>query len=62
MQLKCRVVIIKTLEPGDSVSYHRIYRAKKKEKVAILAVGYSDGYPHRALAKRKSSFKGNAIL
>ena len=58
MQLKCRVVTVKSLEPGDGVSYHRIYRAKRKEKVAILAVGYSDGYPHRALGKAQVLIQG----
>ncbi len=45
LQLKCRVAAVKTLRPGDSISYHRAYVAKKKEKIAVLPIGYSDGYP-----------------
>lgn len=45
LQLKCRVACVKTLEPGDSVSYHRAYVARTREKIAVLPVGYSDGYP-----------------
>ncbi|MFW6159579.1 MAG: alanine racemase [Acidobacteriota bacterium] len=45
LEFKSRVVDIKTLNPGDSVSYHRAYKAKKKEKIAVVPVGYSDGYP-----------------
>lgn len=45
LSLKCRVYTVKTLHPGDSVSYHRAYTASKKEKIALLPIGYSDGYP-----------------
>jgi len=45
LQLKCRVAAVKTLKPGDSISYHRAYIAKNTEKIAVLPIGYSDGYP-----------------
>jgi alanine racemase len=51
LQLKCRVVDVKTLHSGDSVSYHRKYTAQKMEKIAIIPVGYSDGYPHNVVNK-----------
>ncbi|MHC4814376.1 MAG: alanine racemase [Planctomycetota bacterium] len=51
MSLKTRVMYVKTLLPGDSVSYHRAFVAKKETRLATLAVGYSDGYPHRAAGK-----------
>ena len=49
LQLKTRVAAIKSLRSGDSVSYHRVYKAKKKEKIAVLPIGYSDGYPTTAV-------------
>lgn len=51
LQLKGRVVTVKTLQPGDSVTYHRKYTAQKKEKIAIIPVGYSDGYPPNVIGK-----------
>ncbi len=51
LQLKSRVVDVKTLWPGDSASYHRKYKALKKEKIAIVPVGYSDGYPSNVIGK-----------
>jgi alanine racemase len=45
LQLKARVAVVKELQKGDSLSYHRKYTAQKKEKVAIIPVGYSDGCP-----------------
>ncbi len=49
LQLKSRVAAVKILRPGDSVSYHRAYTAKTTEKMAVIPVGYSDGYPLQAV-------------
>lgn len=44
LRLKARVTFIKDLEPGETLSYHRVFRAQKKMRVATLGLGYSDGY------------------
>ena len=44
MSIKTHVLYVKTLEKGRGVSYGHTYVAKKKIKVATLAIGYSDGY------------------
>ena len=49
LELKCRVAAVKELHPGDSVSYHRAYVAPKRQSIAVLPVGYSDGYPTTAV-------------
>jgi alanine racemase len=51
LSFKARVAEVKTLQPGDGVSYHRAYRASQKETIAVLPVGYSDGYPPQAAGK-----------
>jgi len=51
LQLKARVAVVKDLLPGDSLSYHRKYTATKKEKVAVIPLGYSDGYPQNVADK-----------
>jgi alanine racemase len=51
LQFKSRVAAVKYLRPGDSVSYHRVYQATRREKIAVLPVGYSDGYPSKAVQK-----------
>lgn len=58
LQLKSRIVAVKTLRPGDTLSYHRTYTASKKEKIAIIPVGYSDGYPPTAVNKASVLIKG----
>jgi len=47
MALKSRIVYLKTLRPGDSISYHRAFTAKKETRVATIPTGYSDGYPYQ---------------
>ena len=43
MELKTRVVQVKQLEKGDSVSYGRRYIADRPILAAVLPVGYADG-------------------
>ncbi|HDR16629.1 MAG TPA: alanine racemase, partial [Desulfobacteraceae bacterium] len=45
LSFNSRVVDVKTVEPGESVSYLREYKAKQREKIAVIPVGYSSGYP-----------------
>jgi len=42
---------LKSLQPGESVSYGRQFVASRPTRVAILPVGYADGY-HRGLSRR----------
>jgi len=58
LELRSRVAAVKTLRPGDSVSYHRKYTARKKEKIAIIPAGYSDGYPHNVVGKASVLIQG----
>ncbi len=58
LQLKTRVAAVKVLRSGDSVSYHRVYKANKKEKIAVLPIGYSDGYPTTAVNKGSVLIRG----
>jgi alanine racemase len=51
VSLRARVVEIRWLEPGDTVSYDATYTATRRERIATVAVGYGDGYP-RALSNR----------
>jgi len=46
-----RVLAVKELAPGDPVSYHGRYVARGRERIAVLGVGYADGWP-LALSER----------
>ena len=43
MSLKTRIIQIKELEAGDTVSYGRMFTARKETKIAVLPIGYADG-------------------
>ena len=41
---KARIIDIRKIKAGESVSYGRMYTAEKDEEIAVLAAGYADGY------------------
>ncbi len=45
LSLKSRIVFLKRLAPGDSVSYGREFVAQSPTTIAVIPVGYSHGYP-----------------
>jgi len=45
MSLKSRVARIRTLPAGSTISYGCTYTADKQISVALIPVGYGDGYP-----------------
>ena len=49
LALKARVAGVKTLQPGDCVGYGHTWQAERESRVALLPIGYCDGYP-RALS------------
>ena len=44
MNFKTSVINIKTMQPGETISYGATYTVEKPMKVATIAVGYADGY------------------
>ncbi len=48
MTLKSEIISIHPLEWGDRVGYGGTWSASKPLRVGIVAIGYGDGYPHRA--------------
>jgi alanine racemase len=53
---KARVIAVKPIKAGDSVGYGRTYTAKRREKLAVVSIGYADGLP------RLLSNEGSIIL
>lgn len=53
LSLSTRVIQIRSLNAGDSVGYNRTFIAKRPSRIAVLPIGYADGYS-RALSDRAS--------
>lgn len=45
MSLYAKIIALRDIDEGDSVSYGRTFKADKKMKVATIAIGYADGLP-----------------
>lgn len=56
LSLYSRIVYVKEIEAGTSVSYGGTYTAASKMRVATIPVGYGDGYP------RGLSGKGHVLV
>jgi len=59
MTLKTNVVHIKTLPPGEYISYGRKYKTQKETIIATLPIGYADGYTRFLFEKGKVIIKGS---
>lgn len=53
LSLYSRIVYLKTIGPGESVSYGGTFTAEREMRVATIPIGYGDGYP-RSLSGRGS--------
>jgi len=45
MSVKARVCCVQNLKPGDKVSYGMRYEAPSDRRIAVLPIGYGDGFP-----------------
>lgn len=54
LSLKSRVALVRPVKKGESVGYGRTFTAKRDSRIAIISIGYGDGYP-RALSGGRGS-------
>lgn len=58
MQLESKVAQIRDVPVGQAVSYGSIWRAERPSRIAVIPVGYADGYPRRLTAKADALVHG----
>lgn len=58
MSLKTRILIVRNVKPGDTVAYHRRGKVEKPMTMAVLSLGYSDGYPHQVTTEGEAIVRG----
>ncbi len=56
--LKAFIIESRVLSPGQSVSYGRTWMAKKKTALAVVSIGYADGFPYPLSNKAEVLFRG----
>jgi alanine racemase len=47
MTLKTTILQLKSLPPGSPISYSRTFHTTRQSRIAVLAIGYGDGYHYR---------------
>ncbi|MDY0093992.1 MAG: alanine racemase [Candidatus Vecturithrix sp.] len=45
MSIKAKIVVIRNLVPGDKVGYGMHYTAPSARRIAVIPLGYGDGFP-----------------
>ena len=45
--LKSVIGSIRNMEPGDTVSYGRLYTVPDRRRIGVIPIGYGDGYPRQ---------------
>ncbi|NLV17357.1 MAG: serine racemase VanT catalytic subunit [Syntrophomonadaceae bacterium] len=56
LALKSKVALVRTIAPGESVGYGRSFITPKEMQIAVISIGYADGFP------RSLSTKGHVLI
>ena len=59
MQVESRVIFIKPVSAGTTISYNRTWSAPKACSIATIAIGYADGYSRALSGKASVMINGN---
>lgn len=57
LTLKSKVILIRQINKGDTVGYGRKFTAERDSRIAVLPIGYGDGFP-----RNLSCGKGSVII
>ncbi len=58
---KSRILFLKTIAPGETVSYGRRFTAQRPTMVATLPVGYADGYRRSLTGRAEALVRGRRV-
>jgi alanine racemase len=61
LEFKTTIAYLRRVGKGESVGYNRAFVAKQPKKIAVLPVGYADGYPRSLSGKSKVIIGGKKV-
>jgi alanine racemase len=61
IRLTARIMQVQNLQPGDTVGYNGIWTAQRPSRIAVLSVGYADGYLRSLSNRATARFDGTRI-
>jgi len=61
VRLSARIMQVQNLAPGGTVGYNGIWKAQRPSRIAVLSVGYADGYLRSLSNTATAMFNGRRI-
>ncbi len=61
VQLRARIMQVQNIAPGGTVGYNGIWTAQRPSRIAVLSVGYADGYLRSLSNTATAMFNGRRI-
>ncbi|MEO0080007.1 MAG: alanine racemase, partial [candidate division WOR-3 bacterium] len=61
MSLRSRIVNLRKIPAGRSISYERNYFTTRDSRIAVISVGYGDGYPYSLTNKGQAILHGRRV-
>lgn len=61
MTLSARIVLVKSVQPGDTVSYGRTWTAARPSIIATCSIGYGDGLPRKLSNIGRALVRGQSV-
>jgi alanine racemase len=61
MTFATQVIAVRNVGPGEAIGYNGIWRAKRRTRIAVAAVGYGDGYPRCMHAGAPALINGHEV-
>jgi len=61
VRLAARIMQVQNLQPGETVGYNGIWTAPRPSRIAVLSVGYADGYLRSLSNRATAMFDGTRI-
>jgi alanine racemase len=61
MTFATRVIAVRNVAAGEAIGYNGVWRAKRRSRIAVAAVGYGDGYPRCMHPGAPTLIKGREV-
>lgn len=61
MTFTTRLIAVRNVAAGEAIGYNGTWRAKRRSRIAVAAVGYGDGYPRCMHAGAPALIKGREV-
>ena len=61
MRVVTKVISVKELPPGHAVSYNRRYRCEGARRIAVVPIGYADGYRRDLTGRARMAVAGRPV-